>query len=151
MIKEIKKEQKGFHITISTSTFIPKPHTPFEFVERADKKVLENRINYLKKSFHKIGVDFRPSSVDWDIVQSVLSRFQGSLADYLIDVVDNGANLGAFKKTWREYNKKGLLTDLGECAKAPLNNIKTLEWDFIEIGVENLKKKSFKKFLVSLK
>ena len=150
LIKEMKNSVKGFNITISSSTFIPKSHTPFERVERFDKKILENRINYLKKSFHKIGVDYRPSSIEWDIIQSILSRYQESLADFLIDVVKEGGNLGAFKKTWRNYNKKGLLQDMMDCAKAPLNNIKTLKWGFIETGAEHQKNACSSAYLVSL-
>ena len=139
LVREMKTTLKGFNITISSSTFIPKIHTPFERMERADKKTLENRINYLKKAFHKLGVEYRSSSVEWDIIQSILSRYPDSLADFLIDVVENGANLGAFKKVWRKYNKKGLLPDYDLCAKAPLNNIKTLKWGFIKTGAETLK------------
>lgn len=153
LIKQMKDNLKGkgtFNISISSSTFIPKAHTPFETVERTDKKTLENRISYLKKTFHKMGIDFRPSSIEWDMIQSILSRYQESLADFLIDTVEAGANLGAFKKTWRNYNKKGLLPDMEYCAKVPLNNIKTLKWDFIETGIEGVKSKNFNKFLVSL-
>ncbi len=150
LVKEMKKNAKGFNITISSSTFIPKSHTPFERVERFDKKTLEDRIKYLKKSFHKMGVDYRPSSVEWDMIQSVLSKYQESLADFLIDVVENGSNLGAFKKTWRNHNKKGLLPNFEDFAKAPLNNIKTLKWDFIETGAENQKNAFFDTYLVSL-
>ena len=79
--------------------------------------------------------------MDWDIIQSILSRYTDTLADFLIDVVSEGANLGAFKKTWRAYYKKGLLSELEKTAKAPLNNTKTLNWDFIETGVEKQKNK----------
>ncbi|MBR2069298.1 MAG: radical SAM protein [Candidatus Gastranaerophilales bacterium] len=153
LIKEMKNNLKGkgaFNICVSSSTFIPKIHTPFENVERAEKNILEKRIKYLKKTFHKMGIDYRSSSVEWDIIQSILSRYPDSLADFLIDVVKEGANLGAFKKTWRAYNKKGLLPDFEFCAKAPLNNIKTLKWDLIETGVVNLKEKRYDTFLVSL-
>jgi len=111
LVKKMKAQVKAiggqFDITISTSTFIPKAQTPFELVERADKKTLEKHFNYLKKEFHKIGVTFRPSSVDWDVIQSILSRYDESLADLLIEVVERGGNLGAFKQTWKEFSKKG--------------------------------------------
>jgi len=145
LIKEMKKNTPQFNITVSSSNFIPKAHTPFENVERQDKKVLESRINYLKKEFHKIGVEYRASSVEWDMIQSILSRYQESLSDFLIDVVNNGANLGAFKKIWRQYSKKGLLPEFDLCAKAPLNNIKTLKWGFIKTGAESLKQKALAK------
>lgn len=153
LIKKMKDslKGKGFNITVSASTFIPKSHTPFEREKRADKKTLETRTGYLKKTFHKMGIDFRPSSIEWDIIQSILSRYSESLADFLIDVVAQGANLGAFKKVWRSYNKKGLLPDIKESAETLLNNIKTLKWGFIVTGAERLKDKAFDDFLYRYK
>ncbi|MBQ4646067.1 MAG: radical SAM protein [Candidatus Gastranaerophilales bacterium] len=136
LIKEMKAQVKkiggAFDITISTSTFIPKAQTPFELVERADKKILEKRLNYLKKEFHKMGVTFRPSSVDWDIIQSILSRYDESLADLLIDVVERGGNLGAFKQTWKEYHKKGLIMPFEEASSLPFDT-KNPKWKFIKV------------------
>ena len=131
MKAQIKEIGGQFDITISTSTFIPKAQTPFELVERADKKTLEKYLNYLKKEFHKMGVTFRPSSVDWDIVQSILSRFDESLADLLIEVVERGGNLGAFKQTWKEFSKKGLLINFNEVSKLPFGT-KNPNWKFIK-------------------
>ena len=143
-IKQITKKLKpDFEIIFSASTYIPKLHTPFEKAVRCDKKTLEDRIAFLKKNLHKLGVQFRAPSVEWDIIQSILSRYQGSLADYLIDVVSNGGNLGAFKQVWRKYSKKGLLPDYETSAKVPLNNIKTHDGngDFIVTGAQILKEK----------
>ena len=131
---QIKKNGGGFEIVISTSTFIPKAQTPFERYERFDKKTLENRMNYLKKNLHKLGITMRPSSIEWDMVQSILSRYDDSLFDFLVETEQKGANLGAFKQVWRAYNKKGLLKDFEEASKNPLNNIKTLKWDCMENG-----------------
>ena len=129
---EEDEDLKGqFDITISTSTFIPKAQTPFEKAERVDKKILEKRINYLKKAFHKMGVTFRPSSVDWDVIQSILSRYDESLADLLIQVVDKGGNLGAFKQTWKEFSKKGLIMPFEEASKLPFKTEKP-NWKFIK-------------------
>ena len=143
-IKKIIKEHKvNFEIIFSASTYIPKLHTPFEKAIRCDKKILEDRINFLKKNLHKLGVQFRAPSIEWDIIQSILSRYQESLADYLIEVVHEGSNLGAFKKVWRNYCKKGLLPSYEDCAKVPLNNIKTRlkREDFILTGVEKIREK----------
>jgi len=139
MKAQIKEIGGQFDITISTSTFIPKAQTPFELAERADKKTLEKYLNYLKKEFHKMGVTFRPSSVDWDVIQSILSRFDESLADLLIEVVERGGNLGAFKQVWREYSKKGALAPFDCVEVNPLSNIKTLMWSFINTSASSLK------------
>lgn len=137
---ELKKIPGAFDLTLSASTFIPKAHTPFEYTERTDKKILEKRINYLKKTFHKMGINFRIASVEWDIIQGILSRYNKSLAEFLIEVVKKGGNLGAFKQLWREKAKKGLLPPFEEAAKIPFsNNITALDWSFIKTDGNNLK------------
>ena len=141
MKDEIKKTKGNFEITFSTSSFIPKAHTPFEKTEREDKKTLENKINYLKKNLHKLGVNFRAPSIEWDIIQSILSRYDKSLADFLIEVVENGGNLGAFKQTWRKHNKNGFLPPLESTAKTPFDNTKAPRWNFILTGANKFKDK----------
>ena len=136
MKAQVKKLKTPFELTISTSTFIPKAQTPFENVKRTDKKTLEKRLNYLKKSLHKLGVTFRPSSVEWDVIQAILSRYDNSLADLLIEVVEKGGNLGAFKQTWREYYKKGVLPSFDEVSQIPFDNSKEPKWHFIDTGVK---------------
>ncbi len=134
MKDQIKKDGGNFDITLSASTFIPKAHTPFELMKREDKKSLENKVNYLKKTFHKMGIDFRTPSIEWDIVQTNLSIHQESLADFLIEVVENGGNLGAFKQLWRKKEKSEKGTLSANASKIPIDNIKTPVWDKI---VEN--------------
>jgi len=128
LAKKIKKEVKGFDVTLSASTFIPKPHTPFEEALRCDKKTLEKRINYLKKSLHKLGVNFRAPSVEWDIIQTILSRYPESLAQFLIETVEKGSNLGAFKQTWRKFNKENKLPSFDEA----INLVDKSAWEFIK-------------------
>lgn len=131
MKTQIKKIGGQFDLTISTSTFIPKAQTPFELIERTDKKILEKYLSYLKKEFHKLGVTFRPSSVDWDVIQAILSRYDESLADLLIEVVERGGNLGAFKQTWKEFSKKDLIISFDEASKLPFNP-NNPKWKFIK-------------------
>ncbi len=133
LIKEIKvqtkKNKTPFEITVSTSTFIPKIHTPFENFKRIEKSVLKKRLEYLKKNFHKLGVNFRSSSVDWDEIQAFLSTTKSNLSDFLIEVLDKGGNLGAFKQTLRKFD----LID-SDCPQ-------------IITGAESLKKKRLDEFI----
>ncbi len=123
---ELKKEFKGFDLSYSFSTFIPKAHTPFQWCAREDSKSLEYKQNYLKKEFHKLGLKASFSSVKWDYYQTVLSRGDETLTDYLIEVYHNGANLGAFKNS-----AKGLV-DIAKFTKE-FNVSDTLPWDFIKV------------------
>lgn len=145
--KQIKQEGGGFDITISTSTFVPKPHTPFELTKRQDKKILEDKINYLKKEFHLLGVDFRSPSIEWDMVQTILSVTCESLADFLIEVEEEGGSLGAFKKLWRKKQKdikKGNCTAKVNTCNIPYNSIEAPEWEIIDCNSCSLKKRKQK-------
>ncbi len=145
---QIKENKTPFEITLSASTFIPKPHTPFENMPREDKKSLEKKIKFLQKNLHQMGINFKVSSIEWDIFQTILSTHQESLVDFLIEVVEKGGNLGAFKQLWRKYNKEkeknikeGHLLNANKCAALPFNNNKVLNWSFISCGASDLKAK----------
>lgn len=99
LAKDLKQEFKGFDITFSFSTFVPKPHTPLGWSKREDTKSLEKKINYLQKEFHKIGMGAKFSSPKWDYYQTVISRGDSDLTDYLIEVYKQGGKLGAFKNS----------------------------------------------------
>lgn len=129
LAKDLKSEFKGFGITFSFSTFVPKPHTPFQWVGREDTKSLEVKIKYLTKHFHKLGVEAKFSSPKWDYYQTLLSRGDESLIDYLIAVYQEGGKLGAFKNC-----AKRLGVDTDEFVLKPLEMENSLPWDVIEIS-----------------
>jgi len=134
--KDLKLANKGFGITFSFSTFVPKPHTPFQWCERDSIKTLETKQNYLKKELHKIGIKSKFSSPKWDYYQTLLSRGDGSLTDYLIEVYKQGAKLGAYKSAAKKYS-----IDTDKFATNSFDINQELPWDFICInpGKEFLK------------
>jgi len=142
LAKKLKAENKGFDLTFSFNSFVPKPHTPFQWCKRDDTKTLEKKINYLKKEFHKLGIKARFSSPKWDYWQTLLSRGSRDLADYLVKVYELGGNIGAFKSAYREFVKKRLLPDSDFYALREYNSEEILPWDFIQIppGKDFLKK-----------
>ena len=109
LCKEIKQKYKGFIITPSFSTFVQKAHTPFQFAGREDIKTLEKKNEYIKKEFAKIGIKARTSSVKWDYIQSLLSRGDRTLTPYLIEVFNQGGNIGAFKSVYKDFEKNNKL------------------------------------------
>lgn len=142
LVKKIKNLHKGFSLGFSFSTFVPKPHTPFQWCKREDTKSLEKKQNYLKKEFHKLGVKANFSSVKWDYYQTLLSRGGKELGDYVLRVYELGGNIGAFKAAYKEIAKENKFPDSDYYAtrEIPLNE--TLPWDFIEVspGKEFLKR-----------
>lgn len=136
LAKRLKSSFKDFEFTFSFSTFVPKAHTPFQFCERESIKSLEKKYEYLKKEFHKLGVKIRTSSVKWDYWQALLSRGDRRLADYLIHVYKEGANLGAFKQSYKYFYDNNLLPHSDTYALKNHDTDEILAWDFIAITPE---------------
>ncbi len=151
LMKRIKAANKGFELTLSVSSFIPKAQTPFQWSKKADSKELDVKLTHLKNEISKLGITMRPTSVDWDLIQSILSRTGISLSSYLLKVVENGGNLGAFKQTWRKMAKEGLLPELNSYAAQPIpeNPDEPLPWDFICVTDKQILKKRQKDALKS--
>ena len=125
--KELKQANKGFDISFAFSSFIPKPHTPLQWCGRFSTKELEIRQNFLQKEFHKIGVKTSFSSIKWDYWQTVLSRGDDKISDFIIDVYKNGSKLGAFKKAAKnKFNPD-------DYALRDFNVNEALSWDIIDL------------------
>lgn len=129
LARELKQANKGFDITFSFSTFVPKPHTPFQWCGKENTKSLEKKQKYLSKEFHKIGVKFKFSSPKWDYYQAVLSRGDSSLTDFLVDVYKEGGKLGAYKSVAKKYG-----IDTEKFAEGDIDINQKLPWDFIQIN-----------------
>lgn len=72
LMLQLKKAAPGLRLTLGCSTFVPKAHTPFQWYgvnPQADK-----RLKRLQKRLRPNGIDFRPESYNWSIIQALISR-----------------------------------------------------------------------------
>jgi|YelNatPaOPRAMG01_1025707.scaffolds.fasta_scaffold00062_61 radical SAM family uncharacterized protein/radical SAM-linked protein len=79
-------------INLSLSPFIPKPHTPFQWLAMARPEELREKINLIKsrlRRFPTIRIKDRP--IEMSMVEAVLSRGDRRLADILEKVWRKGA------------------------------------------------------------
>ena len=127
LAKKIKQENKGFNIEFSFSTFVPKPHTPFQWSKREDTKSLEKKQKFLEKELSKLGISTKFSSAKWDYWQTVLSRSDKNITPALVEVYKNGGKIGAYKKAIKDLN-----IDITKSIEG-FNTEEFLPWDAIEI------------------
>ncbi len=129
LAKNLKSANKGFELTFSFSSFIPKPHTPLQNAKREDTKTLEKKQKYLEKELAKLGISSKFSSVKWDYWQTVLSRGDESLGEFMIEVYKNGGynpSLGIYKSVAKELKINLDKFTNGYCVT------ESQPWDFIE-------------------
>ncbi|MFM8004607.1 MAG: radical SAM protein, partial [Dolichospermum sp.] len=81
MMEDVKKAAPGLRLTLGCSTFVPKSHTPFQWL--GVNKQSEKRLQLLQKKLKPQGIEFRPESYNWSIIQALLSRGDRRLCQLL--------------------------------------------------------------------
>ena len=98
------RSKKAISISISLSTFIPKPFTPFEYEPQATKEQIDKRQKYLLDIIGSKGrrrIDVSWSHYDTTILEAVLARGDRRLSAVIYEAWKNGCKLDG----WNEYFK----------------------------------------------
>jgi len=135
LMVKMKNENKGFDLTLSVSTFVPKAQTPFQWCARDNVKNLEEKLNLLRKELHRAGITFRAPSIDWDDIQALLSRGDSRLGEYLLEVYGTKPNIGGYKQTYRKFEKEKKLPPFDFFARREIGLDEELPWEIIEMPV----------------
>lgn len=131
MFKTLKKEVPGLKLTFGCSTFVPKAHTPFQWF--GCNKKAEKVMKGMGKTFGKMGVDFRPESHKWSIIQTIISRGDRRIS-YLLELVSGyGDSLGSFRRAFKEL--KGELPPLEYYAHEDWAIDTVLPWSHLRTAI----------------
>lgn len=102
MMLSLKKAAPKLKLTLGCSTFVPKAHTPFQW--RGVDKAADKRLKRLDKSLKKAGIQFRPESYKWSVVQAFLSRGDRRMTEMLLGARDLGDSLSTFKRAAKDVH-----------------------------------------------
>jgi radical SAM superfamily enzyme YgiQ (UPF0313 family) len=108
MLRAVKKAAPGLRLTFGCSTFVPKSHTPFQWL--GVNKDAEKRLKFLDKELRKLGLEFRPESYNWSVIQGLLSKGDRRLSKLLELVRHYGDTLGSYRRAFKEL--RGQLPDM---------------------------------------
>jgi radical SAM superfamily enzyme YgiQ (UPF0313 family) len=87
-------------ITVNVTPFVPKAHTPFQWVAMAPVEVLKERVSRIEQALRPTGVAVKSESPAWAVVQGVLSRGDSRVGQALVRV--KRRSLAAWQRTLRE-------------------------------------------------
>ena len=134
-----KNKNRGVKITVSTSCFIPKPHSPFQWEAQISRAEYLRRVNLLRASINSRNVVYNWHDADTSVVEAVLSRGDRRLGPVLEEVWKNGGRLEAWSdyfrfERWMEaLEKHGLSAAF--YAERERGADELLPWDMIDVGV----------------
>ena len=94
-----QNKQRGVRITVSTSWFVPKPHTAFQWEPQISKEEYERRVALLREANKTKTVTYNWHDSDTRFLEAVLARGDRRLGKVLETAWRKGAKLDA----WEEY------------------------------------------------
>ncbi|HEY9836947.1 MAG TPA: radical SAM protein [Vampirovibrionales bacterium] len=127
LLQALKKAAPGLRLTFGCSTFVPKAHTPFQWF--GVNPQAEKRLKMLQKALGKSGIEFRPESYNWSVIQALISRGDRRLS-FLLELVRHyGETLGSYRRAFKEL--RGTLPDLEFYVHENWESTQILPWNHI--------------------
>lgn len=91
-----KKHHRRAEVTVSTSTFVPKPHTPFQWAGQISIKETLEKQAYLKKRLKRPGLFYRWHDAQMSFLEGVFSRGDRALSKVIEEVYCLGARFDSW-------------------------------------------------------
>ena len=139
-----KSERKGrVQIVASSSFFVPKPFTPFQWAKMYRKDEFLDKAHFVNECMHEQlnskSIKYNYHEADVSILEGVFARGDRKLSAVLVRAYENGCLFDAWTETFREepwiraFDECGISMDFYTARERSLDEI--LPWDMIDIGV----------------
>lgn len=148
-----KTESKKPQIRVSAATFVPKPHTPFQWVAQEKEEALGVKHERLREGLQRKGVKLSWSELKQSLLEAALSRGDRRLGKVIYRAWKSGSVFDAWNECFRYENwlkafaESGL--DPAFYAQRERSLDELLPWAHIDIGVPvNFLKREYEQALV---
>lgn len=132
-------KNRGVRISISTSCFIPKPHSPFQWEAQISIEEYLRRVNLLRANLTARNVTYNWHDAETSLIEGALSRGDRKVADVIETVWRNGGRLDAwsdyfsFERWMDAFKACGFDPAFYANREHPVDSL--LPWDHIDVGV----------------
>lgn len=127
-------------INLSVSSFIPKPHTPFQWLKMEEESILREKYRYLKSQLKRYpSIKFNKHSLKNSVLEAVFSRGDRKLNRVLVQAWKGGARFDSWNdlfqfQTWEEGFKHEDVDYFSYLS--PIERDVRLPWDHIDSGMK---------------
>ena len=126
-------------ISVSVGTFVPKPHTPFQWEAQLNVTHSRDRVRLLKSRLRKKGITLRYHDPEMSFLEGVFSRGDRRLTDLLIKAWESGARLDSWSEHFDLSIWQKAATQLGidlDFYLRERSENECLPWDHIDPMIE---------------
>lgn len=133
------KRAKNINITVSTSSFVPKPFTTFQWEAQNSRDMLIEKQDELKSAIKSRKIRYNWHDNKTSYLEGVFARGDRRLCDVLIQAVKNGCKFDGWGEgfkfdLWMQaFEQTGVNPDFYNLRQRNYDEI--LPWDHIDIGV----------------
>jgi radical SAM family uncharacterized protein len=142
--RQVLAEGRRFHnnkaaVNVGVSTFIPKPHTPFQWEPMGDMADIRAKLSYLIAEFKRPGLKLRWNDPNESVFEGVLTRGDRRMAEVLERAWRKGARFDAWqdhfrRDAWQEaMAEEGLDPAFYSHRRRPIDEV--FPWEHIDVAV----------------
>jgi len=134
-----KERAKGLVVTVSTSTFVPKPFTPFQWCKQDDIETINKKQEFLKTNLTNRAVKYNWHDSKTSTTEAILAKGDRKLNKVLLRLHELGCTFDAwgeffsYDKWMQAFKDCGIDPFFYSRREIPLDEI--LPWEHIDIGV----------------
>ena len=134
-----KSPGKRPQIRVSLSTFVPKPHTPFQWVAQESELKLQAKHELLKQGLRRKGIRLSWQDTKVSLLEAILSRGDRRLGRVIYRAWQLGARFDGWSERFnyeiwlRAFSEAGLEPDFYAERQRPLDE--PLPWSHIDVGL----------------
>jgi len=141
--KQVAQKECGVrnpNITVSVSSFVPKPHTPFQWASMITLDEIIRKQNLLKDNAVKMGLSFRKHYSKISYLEGIVSRGDRRVAGIILNAFKKGCRFDGWNETfkyeiWMECVKESGIDPQFMLGTIPVES--RLPWDHIDVGLED--------------
>lgn len=134
-----EKRGKGLNVTISTSSFVPKPFTPFQWEAQDTMEVLVEKQKFLKSRIKSKFISYHWHEPELSLLEAVFARGDRRVGRVLVKAWEMGCRFDS----WGDHFKFDVwMKAFEECGVDPAfyanrkrGRDEVFPWDHIDIGV----------------
>ena len=138
---KIPKEEraKNINITVSTSSFVPKPFTAFQWARQDNRDMIIEKQDYLKSEIKSRRIKYNWHNNRTSYLEGVFARGDRRLCEVIIKAVEKGCQFDSWADhfkfdTWMEaFSECGIDPDFYNMREREYSEV--FPWDHIDIGV----------------
>ena len=134
-----KGKKSRLNVTVSVSTFVPKPFTAFQWVSQDENELISEKIEYLKRKLTNREISFHWNNFNTSFLEAIIARGDRRLGQAIyeawklgskFDGSENGLVFENWEKAFEICN-----IDPKWYAKRKRDIAEILPWEFINLGV----------------